>query len=59
MNVAFDDSIKLIFNYSRRIGNKLGTIGLNVMTRIMGIVLLSVSIEMVSTGLRGLFPILK
>lgn len=51
--------IKLIFNYSRIIGKKMGTIGLNVMTRIMGLILLSVSIEMVSSGLRGLFPILE
>ncbi len=51
--------IKLIFNYSRMIGRKMGTIGLNVMTRIMGLILLSVSIEMVSSGLRGLFPILE
>ena len=51
--------IKVIFNYSRAIGKKLGTLGLNVMTRIMGLILLSVSIEMVSSGLRGLFPILE
>ena len=51
--------IKLIFSYSRIIGKKMGTIGLNVMTRIMGLILLAVSIEMVSSGLRGLFPILE
>lgn len=51
--------IKIIFTYSRAIGKKMGRIGLNVMTRIMGIILLSVSIEMVSSGLRGLFPILE
>ncbi len=51
--------IKYIFDYSRAIGKKMGTLGLNIMTRIMGLILLSVSIEMVSSGLRGLFPILE
>lgn len=51
--------IKVVLNYSRKIGDKLGTIGLNVMTRVMGLILLSVSIEMVAGGLRQLFPILE
>jgi len=41
------------------IGNKIGKIGLNVMTRIMGIILLASSIEMITKGLKEILPILK
>ncbi len=48
--------INFIFAYARNIGNKLGTVGLNIMTRIMGIILLSSSIEMIIKGLKEVFP---
>lgn len=51
--------IKLILSYAERIGEKLGQIGLNVMTRIMGLILLSMSIEMIAGGIKEIMPILK
>ncbi len=51
--------IKLILSYADRIGERLGQIGLNVMTRIMGLILLSMSIEMIAGGIKEIMPILK
>lgn len=51
--------IKLILSSSKKIGEKLGTIGLNVMTRVMGIILLAISIEMIIGGIKEILPVLK
>lgn len=51
--------IKVILSYAEFIGEKLGQIGLNVMTRIMGLILLSMSIEMIATGIKEILPVLK
>lgn len=51
--------IKFILMYAEKIGEKLGQIGLNVMTRIMGLILLSMSIEMIAFGIKEILPILK
>ncbi len=51
--------IKIILSYADKIGEKLGQIGLNVMTRIMGLILLSMSIEMIAYGIKEIMPILK
>ena len=51
--------IKIILSYDEKIGEKLGQIGLNVMTRIMGLILLSMSIEMIAYGIKEIMPILK
>ena len=51
--------IQLILKNAVRIGEKLGQIGLNVMTRIMGLILLSMSIEMIAFGIKEIMPILK
>lgn len=48
--------IKLVFAYAKGIGTKIGNVGLNIMTRIMGIILLSSSIEMIIKGLKEVFP---
>lgn len=42
-------------SYARVIGRRLGPLGLNVMTRIMGIILLAISIEMMARGLKLIF----
>jgi multiple antibiotic resistance protein len=47
--------IFLSLSYSRFIGRKLGPLGLNIMTRIMGIILLAISIEMMARGLKLIF----
>lgn len=51
--------VKLVLSYADKIGNKLGTIGLNVLTRIMGLILLAMSIEMIASGLQEILPFLK
>ena len=51
--------IKIILSYAENIGDRLGQIGLNVMTRIMGLILLSMSIEMIAGGIKEILPILK
>lgn len=50
--------IKVSFQYSKFIGKKLGTIGLNVLTRIMGLIILSLSIEIIASGIRDILPAL-
>lgn len=51
--------VYFILRHSRAIGNRLGRIGLNVMTRVMGLILLSISIEMIVSGVKEILPILK
>ncbi|MCK5883126.1 MAG: NAAT family transporter [Bacteriovoracaceae bacterium] len=51
--------ILLSFRYSRKIGERIGVIGLNVLTRIMGIILLALSIEMIAGGIKEILPVLK
>jgi multiple antibiotic resistance protein len=51
--------IKVTLSYAEKIGEKLGQIGLNVMTRIMGLILLSMSIEMIAFGIKEILPALK
>jgi len=48
--------IKIILHYSKAIGKRLGTLGLNVMTRVMGLIILSISIEMVANGIKVILP---
>jgi multiple antibiotic resistance protein len=49
----------VILSYAQNIGERLGQIGLNVMTRIMGLILLSMSIEMIASGIKEILPALK
>jgi len=51
--------IKIILSYAENIGQRLGQIGLNVMTRIMGLILLSMSIEMIASGIKEILPALR
>lgn len=51
--------IKIILSYAEKIGERLGQLGLNVMTRIMGLILMSMSIEMFASGIKEILPILK
>lgn len=51
--------IKYMLMFAREIGLKLGQIGINVMTRIMGLLLLATSIEMIASGIKEMLPILK
>jgi multiple antibiotic resistance protein len=51
-------SVWLAFSLSDRIAQALGKTGINVMTRLMGLLLAALSIEVMSEGLIKLFPAL-
>ena len=51
-------SVWLVFSLSGRIGKVLGRTGINVMTRLMGLLLAGIAVEVMSDGLVKLFPIL-
>lgn len=46
----------LAFRFAPPISRRLGTSGINVVTRIMGMVLAAIAIGMMASGLKGLFP---
>lgn len=46
------------FSASFRIARVLGTTGINVMTRLMGLILAAMAVELLSDGLLKLFPVL-
>jgi multiple antibiotic resistance protein len=46
------------FSLSGRIAKVLGKTGINVMTRLMGLLLAALAVEVMSDGLVKLFPIL-
>lgn len=46
----------LILRLSVAISHQLGTIGINIVTRLMGLVLAAMSVEFIAQGLVGLFP---
>ena len=51
--------IKLLLTFAQEIGRKIGQIGINIMTRIMGLILLAISIEMIASGMKEMMPVLK
>lgn len=48
--------IWLVLRLSVSISNKLGIIGINIVTRLMGLILAAMAVEFVAHGLVGLFP---
>ena len=48
--------IWLVLRLSVGISNQLGTIGINIVTRLMGLILAAMAVEFVAHGLTGLFP---
>jgi multiple antibiotic resistance protein len=48
----------IVFSASGRIARVLGRTGINVMTRLMGLILAAMAVELLSDGLTKLFPIL-
>ena len=48
--------IWLILSLSVAISKQLGTIGINIVTRLMGLVLAAMAVEFIAHGLVGLFP---
>jgi multiple antibiotic resistance protein len=51
-------AVWLAFSLSGRIGKVLGKTGINVMTRLMGLILAALAVEVMSDGLVKLFPVL-
>ena len=51
-------TVKLVLTFSRLIGRRLGTVGVNVMTRIMGLILMAMAVEFITGGLKEIFPAL-
>ncbi|HFQ82359.1 MAG TPA: hypothetical protein ENK33_13480 [Desulfobacterales bacterium] len=49
-------SVNLVLLVSTRIGKRLGITGLNIATRIMGLLLSAIEIQMIAEGLKQLFP---
>ncbi len=47
-----------VFSASGRIAKALGTTGINIMTRLMGLILAALAVELLSDGLKLLFPML-
>ncbi len=48
----------LVFTASGRIAKVLGSTGINVMTRLMGLILAAMAVELLADGLVKLFPVL-
>lgn len=48
--------IWLALSLSTSIANRLGTIGINVVTRLMGLILAAMAVEFIANGVLGLFP---
>jgi len=48
--------IWLVLRLSAGISNKLGSIGINIVTRLMGLILAAMAVEFIAHGLIGLFP---
>ena len=46
----------LLLNLAEGIARQLGVIGMNIITRLMGLVLAAMSVEFIAHGLVGLFP---
>lgn len=46
------------FRLSRWLSKRLGKTGMNIITRIMGLILAAIAIEFIANGLKGLFPAL-
>jgi multiple antibiotic resistance protein len=51
-------AVWLAFSMSGRIARALGQTGINVMTRLMGLILAALAVEVMSDGLVKLFPVL-
>jgi len=56
--VVIGVAVWLAFSASGRIARVLGKTGINVMTRLMGLILAALAVEVMSDGLVKLFPIL-
>jgi multiple antibiotic resistance protein len=56
--VLLSISVWLTFLAAPWVEQRLGKIGINVFTRLMGLILAAISVEFIASGMRGLFPVL-
>jgi multiple antibiotic resistance protein len=56
--VVIGGATYLVFSASSRIARVLGRTGINVMTRLMGLILAAMAVELLADGLVKLFPVL-
>jgi multiple antibiotic resistance protein len=56
--VVLSLTVWITFLVAPRISRRLGKTGINVFTRLMGLILASIAVEFIAGGLRGLFPAL-
>jgi len=47
-----------VLRLSPSIAGRIGATGINIFTRIMGLVLAAIAVEFIANGIKGLFPIL-
>jgi len=47
-----------VLRISPWVAERAGTTGINISTRIMGLILASIAVEFIANGIRGLFPVL-
>lgn len=52
-------AVYLSFSAAGRIAKVLGSTGINIMTRLMGLILAALAVELLTSGLMDLFPILS
>jgi len=50
--------VYVVFRFAGVISKKIGQTGLNIITRVMGLILMAISIDMIAKGLTHLFPTL-
>lgn len=49
----------LIFKIMPLIAKQISAVGINISTRIMGLILAAIAVEFIANGLKGLFPVLN
>jgi multiple antibiotic resistance protein len=47
-----------VLRLSPWIAGRIGATGINIFTRIMGLILTAIAVEFIATGIKGLFPVL-
>lgn len=56
--IALAVILALLFTVMPWIASRISTLGINISTRIMGLILAAIAVEFIANGLKGLFPVL-
>ncbi|HEX5365021.1 MAG TPA: NAAT family transporter [Gallionella sp.] len=56
--VLLSITVWLTFLIAPWVAQRMGKLGINVFTRLMGLILAAISVEFIASGMRGLFPVL-